>query len=218
MDRKYYVLCDSNCKFESMTKEQIFAAITQAVNERKIGDIDTGFVTTVKTINGTPLKFFVGTQSEYELLSASQKENLFAIITNDTSKESMLATLEEIRIAQESTNATVANILEELSVRPRYILRNSTEYALGDNRLIADLYEDEKSFVGRTFEIVTNNRGNFIVKFNKASDEHWFKIDESNICIKCETYGGGGNNLHIYVETGAGKVIITVTEVWERVM
>lgn len=97
MSKKYYVFCDSNCKYESMTKEQIIAAISQAVNEGKIGNIDTGFVTTIKTISGTPLKFFVGTQSEYELLSDSQKVNLFAIITNDTTKESLLAALEGLR-------------------------------------------------------------------------------------------------------------------------
>jgi hypothetical protein len=96
-DRKYYVLCDSNCKFESMTKEQILTAITQAVQTGKVGDCDTGFITSVKTINGFPLRFFVGTQSEYESLGESQKRNLFAIITNDTSKEALFDAIEGIR-------------------------------------------------------------------------------------------------------------------------
>jgi hypothetical protein len=96
-DRKYYVLCDSNCKFESMTKEQILTAITQAVNEGTIGDIDTGFITTVKTINGTPLKFFVGSQYEYETLTDDEKKNLFAVITNDTTKEALFSAIEELR-------------------------------------------------------------------------------------------------------------------------
>lgn len=97
-DRKYYVMCDSGCKFESMTKEQILAAIAQAVNEGTIGDIDTGFVTTIKTINGTPLKFFVGTQSEYEALTAKERSNLFALITNDTSKEALFNAIELLQI------------------------------------------------------------------------------------------------------------------------
>lgn len=97
MDRKYYVLCDSNCKFESMTKEQILTAITQAVSEGTIGDIDTGFITTIKTVNGTPLKFFVGQQSEYEALTDDEKQNLFALITNDTTKEGIESAIEEFQ-------------------------------------------------------------------------------------------------------------------------
>ena len=41
----------------------------------------------VKTINDTTLKFFVGTQSEYEALTDVQKQDLFAIITDDTTRE-----------------------------------------------------------------------------------------------------------------------------------
>lgn len=92
-----YVICDANCRWEGMTKEQILTAITQAVNEGTIGDIDTGFITTVKTINGTPLKFFVGAQNEYDALSDEAKQNLFAIITNDTTKEGIEAAIKELQ-------------------------------------------------------------------------------------------------------------------------
>lgn len=91
-----YVLCDNNCKYEGMTKEQILAAITQAVESGTIGNCDTGFITTIKTINGLPLKFFVGTQAEYDLLSKDAKQNLFAIITNDTTKEGLLNAINEL--------------------------------------------------------------------------------------------------------------------------
>lgn len=94
---KVYVICDQNCKFEGMTKEQILTAITQAVNNGTIGNLDTGFITTIKTITGTPLKFFVGEQSEYEALTDDQKENLFAIITNDETKNGILTILETLQ-------------------------------------------------------------------------------------------------------------------------
>lgn len=90
---KVYVLCDQNCRYESLTREQILTAITQAVENGEITDLDTGFITTIKTINGTGLKFFVGEQHEYDTLTAEQKEGLFAIITNDTTKEGLLNTL-----------------------------------------------------------------------------------------------------------------------------
>lgn len=95
MSVKKYCYCENNCKYETLDKEEIYAAITQAVNEGTIGDCDTGFVSTIKTINGQPLRFFVGTQAEYDALS--DKNNLFAIITNDTTKEGIFAALEEMR-------------------------------------------------------------------------------------------------------------------------
>lgn len=101
---KVYVLCGENCKYEGMTKEQILTAITQAVNEGTIGDIDTGFITTIKTITGTPLKFFVGDQATYDALPDEQKINLYAIITNDTTKEGILKALEELYEFKEYVN------------------------------------------------------------------------------------------------------------------
>jgi hypothetical protein len=80
-----------------MTKEQILTAITQAVNEGHIGNVDTGFVKTIKTINGAPLQFFVGTQAQYDALTPEQKQNLFAIITNDTTKEGINNALKTLR-------------------------------------------------------------------------------------------------------------------------
>lgn len=92
-----YVICDQNCKFEGLTKEQIFTAITQAVSDGTIGDIDTGFVQTIKTVNGKGLKFFVGTQSEYDTLSDADKVDLFALITNDTTREGLLGAIETLQ-------------------------------------------------------------------------------------------------------------------------
>ena len=48
--KKYYCFCGSNCKYETMTKEQILAAIEQAVEDGEIRDVDTGFVTKVKEL------------------------------------------------------------------------------------------------------------------------------------------------------------------------
>lgn len=91
-----YVICDQNCKFESMTKEQILAAIAQAVETGEIKDVDTGFVQTIKTINGHPLKFFVGEQSAYDALTEEDKKDLFAIITNDTTAAGILDAIAEL--------------------------------------------------------------------------------------------------------------------------
>lgn len=86
---KVYAICDANCRWETLSREQILTAIAQAANEGIIRDVDTGFVQTIKTINGHGLKFFVGEQSEYDTLTKADKEDLFAIITNDSTKEGL---------------------------------------------------------------------------------------------------------------------------------
>lgn len=123
-DRKYYVTCDSGCKFESMTKEQILTAITQAVNEGRVSNIDAGFITTIKTVNGTPLRFFVGTQSEYELLKDADRENLFAIITNDVAKEDFISAIDRV----DSLQNTFDNFAKEISTK---YMQNMGDYVCG---------------------------------------------------------------------------------------
>lgn len=105
-----YVFCGDNCRHEGMTREQIYTAIMQAVNEGTIGDIDAGFITTIKTINGTPLKFFVGEQAEYDALTDKDKKDLFAIITNDTMKEGLLQTIKDLQAATKANGEAIARI------------------------------------------------------------------------------------------------------------
>lgn len=67
--KKYYCFCGSNCKYETMTKEQILAAIAQAVQTGEIGDVDTGFVTKIKEMNsGKYVSLWVGSVAAYNAL------------------------------------------------------------------------------------------------------------------------------------------------------
>lgn len=69
--RTYYVLCGDNCKFESMTKEQIIAAIAEATGNT-VTDVDSAFITKIKEQNaGTAVKIWIGTQAEYNALVAT---------------------------------------------------------------------------------------------------------------------------------------------------
>lgn len=85
-ERNYYVLREDNCKFESMTKEQILAAIEQAVTDGEITNVDTGFVTKLKEQNANAaFKVWVGTQAQYNALTTTDNDCLY-LITDDTSK------------------------------------------------------------------------------------------------------------------------------------
>lgn len=125
-ERNYWVFCDDNCRFPAMTKEQTLTAIMQAVNEGTIGNIDAGFITTIKTINGTPLKFFVGNQAEYEALTDEQKVNLFALITNDTTQEGIISAVENL---QEDYTQLRGGLLDGSVVPARAENANTADYA-----------------------------------------------------------------------------------------
>lgn len=108
-EKKYYVLCANNCKFESMTKEQILAAIAQAVSTGEIKNVDTGFVTKIKEQNsGAALSFWVGTTAEYNAIP-DKTANCFYILTDDTMKQDIENAINElareIEILQTKTNA-----------------------------------------------------------------------------------------------------------------
>lgn len=88
-ERKYYVLCADNCRFEAMTKEQTLAAIAQAVETGEIKDVDAGFVTKIKEKNGgKQVTIWVGTQAEYNAISTPDVNCLY-IITDDSTVQEM---------------------------------------------------------------------------------------------------------------------------------
>lgn len=128
-----YVLCNQNCKYEGMTKEQILAAITQAITSGSIGDVDTGFITTIKTINGTALRFFVGTQEEYNALSTEDKNGVFAIISNDATKEGLLTAIASLEERAESIEEFRNEISKGTYAVPKAIIAQSANSAERDS-------------------------------------------------------------------------------------
>lgn len=96
-DRKYFVICDDNCKFEGMTKEQIITAIEQAISTGNITDVDAGFITKIKEQNKQlDLSFWVGTQEEYNAIE-TKKDNCFYIINNSGNISELKATVDNIK-------------------------------------------------------------------------------------------------------------------------
>lgn len=171
-----YAFCENNCRYETMRKEEIFSAIAQAIETGTVGECDTGFITTIKTVNGVGLRFFVGTQSEYNALSAETKKNLFALITNDTTKDGLLRALEELREEQNNINNVFNSLMTGASVVAEAKHALTADYA--ENAKYRELVWSNEEYVeksslyvdignnapnGATYEIVTHHHGTHTV-------------------------------------------------------
>lgn len=130
-ERKYFVLCANNCKFESMTKEQIFAAIEQAISTGEIQNVDTGFVTKIKEQNsGAALSFWVGTQAQYNAIS-EKANNCFYIITDDTTAEDINAAVVELRKTVEQNSENINSLRSTVVEKGKNLLTVPNPYLSG---------------------------------------------------------------------------------------
>lgn len=108
----YYVICDDDSKHEGMTKEQILAAIVQAVETGSIGNIDTGIVSKVKERNtGGYVAFWVGTTAQYNALEETDP-NCIYIKTDCTEYTDLLNAIEA---ANRAINSGMVAIGEKVS-------------------------------------------------------------------------------------------------------
>lgn len=118
MPEKYYVRGDSKSIFESMTKEEILEAITQAIQTGQIAQLDTGFITILKEINkGKALRFWVGTSAEFNALE-QQETNVLYIKTDDTSAQDISTAL-QAQAAQIQEHAEQLNDISGKYVKAR---------------------------------------------------------------------------------------------------
>lgn len=117
-ERLYYVFSENNCKVEGLTKEQILAAIQQAVDSGKIKDVDTGFVTKIKEQNkNAGLMFWVGNQAEYNALE-SKKNNCLYIITDDRRNESIDLIWNNLGQLNDIADGAMQCVYESLDANP----------------------------------------------------------------------------------------------------
>lgn len=168
-NRKYYVLCADNCKFEGMTKEQILTAIEQAMSTGEIKDIDTGFVTKIKERNkNVALSFWVGSSAEYNALE-TKAENCFYILTDDTTGADIAAAIEEIKTSvnalekhsrwQTLADVTTTENVNSVTIEIAEDLRHYNEF-----HVVVDNGEND-SFLANVF-LVTQNTTEKISQFS----------------------------------------------------
>lgn len=114
--KKKYIITESLNATDDIPEKEDFITEAQAVLDELSGEVQEiadalandpdfanvviqacGGQTKINTINGTPLRFFVGTQAEYEALTEAQKKNLFAVITNDTTKDAIFSAINALQ-------------------------------------------------------------------------------------------------------------------------
>ena len=110
---KFYVMGEDKCLYEGLTKEQILAAITEAVETHEISDVDTGFVTKLKEYNrNAQVTYWVGKQAEYNALANNNAivGGRLYFITDDNFETNLSDALGEIRDKFDTINESLSQI------------------------------------------------------------------------------------------------------------
>lgn len=134
-DRKYYCFCDLNCKFETMTKEQILSAIAQAAENGLVFDPDAAFVTKVKESNvGGFVTFWAGTQAQYNALQTKDKNCIYVITDapeSDMGYSAATVTLKAGSWSSKRQSVSVSGVTTDnlVIVSPSPAKANRTAYA-----------------------------------------------------------------------------------------
>ena len=192
-EKKYYCFCSSNCKYETMTKEQILAAITQAVESGTVSDVDTGFVTKLKELNsGKAVTMWVGTTAQYNALT-EHVENCIYIKVDDTTGDDLQNAVESALAATEETEAGLQDAKSFLSVAgaDNGVLQDALEVAWRDT--YADINKPRK---------VTMDTANIPADFGGGT--RFVVISDSNMRFGCvvlvgQRYEAGANYGDVWV-------------------
>ncbi|MBR2679366.1 MAG: hypothetical protein IKG80_04130 [Clostridia bacterium] len=148
----YYVVDDLKNLTESLTKEQILAAIVQAVEQHAVADVDTGFVTMLKEQNyGNALKMWVGTTADYNALE-TKEDNCLYLLSDDATYDDLIASISRVKQIQN----------EALAKNGAVILNTAVAYGWNlavdiDNTIPIDSFSIVKvrvRFAGETREVL----------------------------------------------------------------
>ena len=98
MARTYYCFCDDDCKFPTMTAEQIIAAIAEATGNTPT-NIDDAFISKIKDANASRnLTFWAGTEAEFNALNVSSLDVICRI--DENGKLYLVSGLEDLTYKQ----------------------------------------------------------------------------------------------------------------------
>lgn len=132
-----FALDDGANKHLTMTREQIIAAIIEAVNNGTIGDIDAGFITKIQELNNKGiLKFWIGTNAEYAAITNIDPNTLY-LFTDDPTIEDINNRISELDIKVDGNHRTLVEQVDTLenNVAVMDSIRKASYSSYIDNRV-----------------------------------------------------------------------------------
>ena len=191
MSRKYFVLCEDDCKFEGMTKEQTLAAIAEATGNTP-QNVDEAFISKIVNQNGGSLKLWRGTRAEYNALTEKDEAGTIYHITDDkTPQEAWNKAAEAATAAETAVEIASGAAAQSIAV---YTHTAGTLTGVGENGKF-------KATVSETISAVIINGEGYAVRCGEDTEFElvrgaWytFILDGNTINFK---QGGAGLNFSI---------------------
>lgn len=110
-----YAFCDANCKHRVLTATQTIALIEEVIaNGGKVPEelvLSTPIREIIDQNTGKGLKFFVGTQAQWDAWTGD-KTNVFAIITDDPIQQDIFNKLDELSAGLNYANTRVDKVID----------------------------------------------------------------------------------------------------------
>lgn len=204
-DINVFALDEAKNNHLTMTKEQIYAAIFQAINEGTISDIDSGFVSKLLEKNqNTTVEFWFGTISQFEQI-AEKKENTVYILTNDP-------TLDDIENNFKLLNESINEISLDLSG----CVKKSTINQQLSNGHICLVYKKGLYSVDLRVENSLTINYNFLIDINKLDEDiigPEYSIEDKRYFLLYENSTTGGQvTVREYDGTAKGKKLPLIAD------
>lgn len=189
----YYVFDDKLCKFEGLTKEQIYAAIADATGNTPTG-VDDAFITKIKETNrNNALSIWKGTQAQYNAI-ATKDANTFYIIEDD-------ATISDLQANIDAVDAKVddlSDFLDHIVIDTRTTVSSWSSISSGEFYTAGYRYKADVTVTGCT----SDHTGDVVFSVGTASS--------GNVAPVFET---GANKITIYSKLNSTAYIDRI-EVW----
>lgn len=225
--RKFYCFCDANCKFETMNKEQILAALSDLMTSAHVEDgclfldfdasafegMDDGaFITKVKESNaGGDVSFWVGTEAQFNAIAPTVEADSVIARIDKNGKVYICTDDSFIAFLRRTVQADKIMVGDEaLTADTIHKLRNGlfdASYTLGDNQ--GD-YTLQRALIEQASEM---DAGTERLVYFYDNVPAWFQ--ESGFAIAKlyfhEGYEQGGRNyVSVDIYSGKEKYYMTV--------
>lgn len=115
-EKKYYAAKDAYGNDIMLTEKEALAVLKEALGSGEVQSIETGTVSSItETRSGVTLKFWVGTQAQYDALTTPE-QNVFYIISDDSEYANLSASIaqntqdiSDLEVRVDVMSATVKN-------------------------------------------------------------------------------------------------------------